>query len=131
VIEAFPDRFPLDNPKSANDTHGQIRNQVEQEYSNFKYSHPRIMNGIVSFFRQFEPFAVEAIHPIMSYDEKYNPPQQQAHVDDGAPRKYGTDCFESHGSFPFWRFIWELLDAYLDRHSVRPRRRSRARPRCF
>jgi hypothetical protein len=39
------------NPKSTNDPHGQIRNQVEQEYSDLKYRHPRIMDGIVSFFR--------------------------------------------------------------------------------
>ena len=44
--------------------------QVEQEYPCFKQRHTGIVNGVELFNRNFKPFTVNAVHPVVRKNEK-------------------------------------------------------------
>jgi hypothetical protein len=67
------------------------------------------VDAIEGFNRDVEPFAVDAIHPIMGEHEKYKPPHQQSDIHYGAPGQNFSCYFNCHGSSSFMILLHNFL----------------------
>jgi hypothetical protein len=93
------------NLQSTHDAQGQVWHQIEQQYTYFKQRHAAIVKGIEPINRYFKPFAVYTVHPVVSHNEKYKPPQQHDPVYHDAPGQHIANDFKGHYFSSFcWRF---------------------------
>jgi hypothetical protein len=59
------------------------------------------MNGIECFNRDFEPAAVQPVHPVMGQDECSCPDQKYYIIDDSAKKKNVFDFIHGHDKPPW------------------------------